>query len=300
MSARKAFVLGAIVGAGVLAAVGAVSAGSSGSVAPASPRLRADVVPPAVFDDLKHIDKLLAKLIGDVRSGSLESGAQTIDRIAEIERAKREMVSAFFEQPIYGLKFSEVFFGLDCLDRDLGQGIGEVLGHVDNARVADIITKGQKCKQRLENKLRKGSPPPSQALSISPIKAVFSEPDRATTYSIPTITDQPGSTYTYQWTLTLQAVDPSKGVDTGCNNHGVLGGTGTTFAWHHGNSGDPVHDDGCNHGLQGQYGHQGLISVIVSDNHGAKCSATYKGTNSSDANTAAGIAAASKPECTQA
>lgn len=262
---------------------------------------RGEPVPAAVLADLAHIDKLLSKLIGDVRDGSLESGAQTIARIAEIEKAKREMVSASFEQPIYGLKFSEVFFGLDCLDARLGHARGAIVGaggHVKSGVVEDL-NQGQKCKQKLENKLRSASPPPSKALSISPIKAVFSEPDRATTYSVPTITDAPGSTHTYQWALTLQAVDPSKPVDHGCNNHGVLGGTATTFVWHHGNRGDAVHDDGCDHTKQGIYGHQGLISVIITDNHGAKCSATYKGTNTSDANSVKN-GVASEPKCSKA
>src|SRR5579859_6594230 len=147
-------------------------------------------LPRDLLPDLKHIDKLLSKLIGDVRSGNSGGGAQTIDRIAEIERAKRAMVTASFDQPIYGLKFSEVFFGLDCLDQNLGHARGVIVGTPGaevTARVADDIARGQKCKQQLENKLRSASPPPSKALSTSPIRAVFSEPDRATTYSVPTI-----------------------------------------------------------------------------------------------------------------
>jgi hypothetical protein len=138
-----------------------------------------------------------------------------------------------------------------------------------------------------------------QALSISPIGAEFVEDDRATTYTVPTVDDQPGSKITYHWTVTLQAVDPSVGIDTACNNHGALKGTGSKFVWHHGNAGDPIHDDGCDHTKQGKYGHQGLISVVVTDDHGWKCTATYKGTSSSDAKSVQnGVASA--PACAKA
>src|SRR5437016_6326348 len=95
-------------------------------------------------------------------------------------------------------------------------------------------------------------------LSMDPIHAEFSDPDRATTYSAPNVNDTvQGAKITYLWTLTLENVDPTKEVDTDCNNHGVLSGAGSTFVWHHGNEGDPVHNDHCNHDLQGQWGHQG-------------------------------------------
>jgi hypothetical protein len=139
------------------------------------------------------------------------------------------------------------------------------------------------------------------ALDISPIKAEFNSDLRQTTYSVPTVSD-PGATY--QWTLIIVPpvgqVDPSKPVDPGCNNHGVLVGLAATFVWHHGNAGDPLFDDGCNHDLQGMWGHQGLITVVVSDSAGDHCTATYKGTFSTEANAAIGQNAASDRVCTQA
>jgi hypothetical protein len=45
----------------------------------------ASTVPVRVFADLDHIDKLLSKLIGDVRGGSLD-GRQVIDRIRRSQR----------------------------------------------------------------------------------------------------------------------------------------------------------------------------------------------------------------------
>jgi hypothetical protein len=133
-------------------------------------------------------------------------------------------------------------------------------------------------------------------LQISPITAVFSEAGRATTYELGTISDpHADAKLTFQWSLTLQAVDPDVEVDFPCNNRGRLGGTGTTFRWVHGNTGDPFSDDGCDHMKQGKYGHQGLIAVIVSDGRGWSCSATYKGTFSSTGNP--NPDAASEPVC---
>jgi hypothetical protein len=143
----------------------------------------------------------------------------------------------------------------------------------------------------------------AQELSIDPIRAVFSDPDRATTYSVAVHETEGSATVSYSWTLTLEAVDPNVNVDgltfdAECDNHGVLSGTASTFVWHHGNKGDPLHDDDCNHDLQGKYGHQGLISLTVNDSAGWRCNATYKGTLSSDAAKAAGIDAQGTPTCT--
>jgi hypothetical protein len=73
-------------------------------------------------------------------------------------------------------------------------------------------------------------------LNIDPIHADFDSDLRQTTYSVPNVSD-PNATY--QWTLDITVpVDPGKGLDPDCNNHGVLAGTDKTFIWHHGNSGD--------------------------------------------------------------
>jgi len=139
-------------------------------------------------------------------------------------------------------------------------------------------------------------------LNIDPIHADFDGDLRQTTYSVPNVSD-PNATY--QWTLDITdpagRVDPTKPLDPDCNNHGVLAGTDKTFIWHHGNSGDKTgHDDGCNHDVYGLWGHQGLITVTVSDSAGDHCTATYKGTYSTDENAALGLDAASERVCTQA
>src|SRR5438105_1576860 len=129
-------------------------------------------------------------------------------------------------------------------------------------------------------------------LMIGKIHADFSDPDRATTYSLPNVSGAAG-TVTYSWTLTITPptgqVDGAKSDDPGCNNHGLLADTEPTFVWHHGNSGDQLHDDGCNHDIYGRWGHQGLITVVVKDGtYYGVCSATYKGSFSTAQNEALG------------
>ena len=103
MSARGAFVLGAIVGAGVLAAVGAVSAGSSHSSAPKSvalvvgPQGRADTAPAGLLADLKQLDELLAK----ARTEPLDrERIRTYAR--EVQELKAKIGDRYFQQVVNG------------------------------------------------------------------------------------------------------------------------------------------------------------------------------------------------------
>lgn len=122
----------------------------------------------------------------------------------------------------------------------------------------------------------KGSP-----LTLSPVTATFSGAAFATTYTV--IAKEPGAKLSYAWTLRLQLVDAAgatdpatpgahAAVDKGCNNRGVLASSATTFVWHHGDQ------DTCDHSKMGPSGHQGLITVSVSDGTWT-CTATYRGTN---------------------
>jgi hypothetical protein len=137
-------------------------------------------------------------------------------------------------------------------------------------------------------------------LTISAIKAQFVEAERATHYTVPTVKAQKGAEITFKWTLTLEKVDLDKPVDPGCRNRGVFTGTAREFIWYHGNIGDAVRDDGCTHPLQGKFGHQGLIFLLVTSDAGWRCTATYKGTLSSEENAALKQAAAGEPDCRRA
>ena len=118
-------------------------------------------------------------------------------------------------------------------------------------------------------------------LTVSPVKAVFVPTEFATHYTV--VASEPGATLTYKWTLTLAlvdakgAADPSQpgafaAVDAGCKNRGVLTSTDPSFVWHHGPT------DGCDHSKMGPSGHEGLVTVVVSDGTWS-CTATFKGTN---------------------
>lgn len=149
------------------------------------------------------------------------------------------------------------------------------------------------------------------SISISPIEARFIPSHFQTSYNTHIYINVPKSdeTATIKWTLKLELVDkagtPSLSVGTGsgatvdllCNNNGVgvttpviskeinvraRGGVSSQFVWHHPSPPDsnPPGRYHCNHLDEGPRGHQGLVSVVVS-NKNWKCTATYKGTESS-------------------
>ena len=148
-------------------------------------------------------------------------------------------------------------------------------------------------------------------LVISPIEARFIPSRFQTDYNTHIYITVPKSdeTVTIKWILKLELVDkagtpsPSGGpgsgaaVDVLCNNNGVgvsapvmskeinvraRGGVSSQFVWHHPSPPDsnPPGRYHCNHLDEGPRGHQGLVSVVVS-NKNWTCTATYKGTESS-------------------
>jgi hypothetical protein len=250
-------------------------------------------VPSGVFGDLTHLNKKLARIIEAVKDRKFDT-AEYIRAINEVEQIKHEMVDSYFgDQRVFGLTFKQVYLGLEQTDvllwrSALQYSLGNEEPSEKRARAA------KKAKDRLKAQLRTAA---QARLDISPINANFVSADRATYYTVPTVTNPSGGAIAYRWTLSLQPVDPTKDVDTGCVNTrgGGFSGTGSQFMWAHGNTGDPVHDDGCDHSLEGQYGHQGLITVEVTDSRGQSCTATYKGTESSEG---APADAASNPSCT--
>jgi hypothetical protein len=108
----------------------------------------------------------------------------------------------------------------------------------------------------------------------------FKVEERATHYTVVNTGDSRGSldlaSATYAWKFTPPDNDPA------CNNRGVLTGTGKEFVWRHGNKGDSISDDACNHdiGLPGS-GHTGDVDVTVKDAKWS-CTAGYTGTQAAD------------------
>jgi hypothetical protein len=155
---------------------------------------------------------------------------------------------------------------------------------------------------------------------MQPIQARFVPAGRYTEYSIFRVVYAPKDQMTVTWTLHLELVDPAgaadpsepgakAGVDLGCTNAGVglpghpvtatvgVGHPAPTFTWHHPDAADSVPAGlyHCDHLDMGPRGHQGLITVVVNDGKW-ECTATYKGTNDSAANSVKD-GTASEPKC---
>jgi hypothetical protein len=148
--------------------------------------------------------------------------------------------------------------------------------------------------------------------SISAIYAVFLPKKLATRYTIHagSITGE----HTFRWTLTLEQIDPdgsspegfqssdaaapdysSAGFDPKCNNSILPGGQQSSsgagravyvwsglldeFTWYHGDVGSyPGSSYGCNHKKMGARGHQGTVTVVITDGRWV-CTASIEGTN---------------------
>lgn len=119
-----------------------------------------------------------------------------------------------------------------------------------------------------------------QGVPLVKVHFEFKVEERATHYTVANTGDSRGSLdlagATYSWKLTPPDNDPA------CNNRGVLTGTGKEFVWRHGNKGDPISDDACDHdiGLPG-IGHPGDVDVVVKDAKWS-CTADYTGTQAAD------------------
>ena len=147
---------------------------------------------------------------------------------------------------------------------------------------------------------------PKSTLSLAPLQAFFSQTYFVTRYFADFV-DSAHEPVTVKWTIQLKLVDkagapapssPGSGakVDVGCSNAGI--GVSAPdikiriakanslrsdhFAWHHPDPANstPPRRFHCNHLDEGPHGHQGLVTVVVSDTNWV-CTASYKGTNSS-------------------
>lgn len=124
----------------------------------------------------------------------------------------------------------------------------------------------------------------ASSVTLSPITATFVQAEFATHYTMHA-SDTAGRHLTYSWTLKLMLVDAAgaldaaspgshAAVDLGCNNHGKLTSSALTFVWQHGDASL----GGCDHSKMGPSGHQGRITLVVSDGVWS-CTASYNGTN---------------------
>ena len=124
----------------------------------------------------------------------------------------------------------------------------------------------------------------STALHSSPIIATFVPAKLETRYTVKLL-GEGTSAPRYSWTLQLKLLDaagakyptlPDSGatVDGKCTNRGVATSSTASFVWHHG---EPPPDN-CDHRKMGPSGHQGLITLTLTDGT-TTCLATYRGTN---------------------
>ena len=103
-------------------------------------------------------------------------------------------------------------------------------------------------------------PPVPKAPKLSPVKAVFSEAQRATFYTISAAA--PGQAMVVTWRLTTPPGNPT------CNKFHVVAGKPTEAVWHHADT------DGCTHnGVQ----HDGTVHVTVTTS-AWRCTASFFGT----------------------
>lgn len=138
MSARRAFVLGAIVGAGALAAVGAVSAGSS---SPSSPTDRA---PSGLLDELTKLDGYIENGLKAAEAGNHREAESAA---TDVRQLKDKIRKEYFNQSVNGGKFGTAILEFDCIDVEIAK-IRHDLAHKRDTHDSDF-KHAEDCKQRL-------------------------------------------------------------------------------------------------------------------------------------------------------
>ena len=141
--ARKAFVLGALVGAGVLAAVGAVSAGGNRPVRSASSQTavtqiarmgqRAEV-PPTALPELAAIDERLNRLVN--LAENLDLAALLPTEINAIDELQRQFGDKYLQAGL-GIPYNPndpIYNNLEGMDFSLHAAVGDLIqaDHLDD------------------------------------------------------------------------------------------------------------------------------------------------------------------------
>lgn len=162
------------------------------------------------------------------------------------------------------------------------------------AKINEAIVKKEAALLQLEPSSTGSPPSPENAAPVlKPIHAVFDPELRQTNY-FANATDADGDKLTYTWSLDLTTlVDPAgssppgdpnskAALDPTCNEAAVAEDNAKQlipdeFVWEHA---DPPKNQ-CDHMRMGPSGHQGTVTVVVTDGHW-RCEATYKGTNPGD------------------
>jgi hypothetical protein len=233
-------------------------------------------VPNGIFSDLLKMDRKLAAMIDDEENGNL-SHHELISGILAIDQLKSHLVAYYPD--VYGVPAHTAVLLLDYMDDDLVSATGLESNTLHWLKLA------KDWKLQLEDAFHESNPSPSpnpsprpnEPPAVSGIGATFYPAGTAgacedtstypnngeTCYSV-SASDPDGDTLGYQWSIAAPVQDP------GCESFRIL--SNTLAVWHHGNS------DGCDHTKEGPDGHEGTVSVSVTDGS-YHCLATFLGTN---------------------
>jgi hypothetical protein len=114
----------------------------------------ASSVPDGLFTAFVKIDRRLTKMIDGVEAHCVDLGL--LEEMNKVEDAKLRMVDEFFDQPVYGVKFSDVFRRLNCIDNEIAFVRGTIaeshgaIGSGEDEKILRALKAGKKCKQTLE------------------------------------------------------------------------------------------------------------------------------------------------------
>jgi hypothetical protein len=226
--------------------------------------------------DLKHIDRLLAKTIGEV-----EKGISVEHRLDQIRRDKLALIDSEFTQPVDGVKGSVWFRDLDCVDEAIPQARAVEAGHLHAGDkklfVTSILQAAKGCKESLERAVTKANPTTAGQPTLKPIHAVFTPASAGQSCSPPSCTtvyteDATGQGLTYSWSVSIpKDPDCARGFQPNKPNPDQA-------TWYHAD----VSEGGyCNHTGQDYNasgsGHPGTVTVVVT-NASWSCKATFDGT----------------------